>query len=67
MCQMKIILKQGDKEEVFLENASSLEVTDKGVTVSAMFEPPKTIQGGEVHSIDFLSGRVTVIKNRGSV
>jgi len=62
MCQMKIILKQGDNEEVVLENASMLEVIGKGVKVSALFEQPKIIQGAEVHSIDFLNGRVTVTK-----
>ncbi|MEI6564072.1 MAG: CooT family nickel-binding protein [bacterium] len=59
---MKIILKQGDNEEVVLENASMLEVIGKGVKVSALFEQPKIIQGAEVHSIDFLNGRVTVTK-----
>jgi len=66
MCQMKIILKQGDREEVVLENASILEVTDKGVMVSAMFEQPKMIPGSEVSSIDFLNGRVTVTKKKGN-
>lgn len=65
MCQMKIILKQGESEAVVLENASLLEVTDKGVMVSAMFEHPVLIQGAAVRSIDFLNGRVTVTKREG--
>ena len=65
MCQMKIILKQGENEEVVLENASTLDVTEKGVTVSAMFEHPVVIQGGTVRSIDFLNGRVTLTKREG--
>ena len=65
MCQMKIILKQAESEEVVLENASILELTDKGVMVSAMFEQPKLIPGAEVSYIDFLNGRVTVTKRKG--
>lgn len=65
MCQMKIILKQGDNEEVFLENAATLEVNEKGVVVGAMFEKPKIIPGAEVRSIDFLAGRVTVTRKSG--
>ena len=65
MCQMRIILKQGDTEEMVLENASTLEIVDQGVMVGAMFEHPILIPGGEVHSIDFLSGRVLVTKKGG--
>jgi len=64
---MKIILKQADSEEVVLENASILELTDKGVMVSAMFEQPKLIPGVQVSYIDFLNGRVTVTKRKGKV
>ena len=67
MCQMKIILKQGAREEVILENAASLDVSDLGVTVSALFEQPHLIPGAEVRSIDFLSGRVTVMKRQGEI
>jgi len=67
MCQMKIIMKQGDHEEVVLENAATLEVNATGVVVSAMFEQPKTIPGAEVQSIDFLNGRVMVGKRKGKV
>lgn len=65
MCQMKIILKRGDREEVVLENAATLDVNEKGVVVSAMFEQPKIIAGAEVCSIDFLAGRVTVMQKGG--
>ena len=62
MCQMRIILKQGDTEEVILENAALLKVTDEGVFVSELFEPPKLIPDAVVSNIDFLSNQVTVIK-----
>jgi predicted RNA-binding protein len=65
MCMMKIIMRQGDHEEVVLENAATLEVNSKGVVVSAMFEQPKVIPGAEVRSIDFLNGRLTLGKREG--
>ena len=60
MCQMRIVLKQGDKEKVVLENAALLKVTDEGIFVNALFEKPELIAGGVVSAIDFLEGRVTV-------
>lgn len=60
VCQMRIVFKQGDKERIVLENAALLKVTDEGIMVNAMFEPPKLIKGGVVSAIDFLEGRVTV-------
>ena len=62
MCQMRIILKQGDSEEVVLENAALLKVTDKGILVNALFEQPKLIRGAAVSAIDFLENKVTLIK-----
>jgi len=64
MCQMRIILKQGDTEEVVLENAALLKVTDEGILVNALFEPPKFIPGAAVSGIDFLENKVTVIRSQ---
>lgn len=60
MCQMRIILKQGDKEETILENAAQLKVTADGILVNAMFEQPKLIPHAAVVGIDFLENTVTV-------
>ena len=60
MCQMKIVLKDGDLEEVVLENASQRQATDDGIMGSALFEEPKFIRGANVTGIDFLRNRVTV-------
>ena len=65
MCQMRIILKQGDHEEVVLENAALLKVTDAGILVNTLFEPPKLIQGAAVSGFDFLENKVTLIKTGG--
>lgn len=58
MCQARIVLKQADTDEVVLEDASQLDVTDKGVWVASLFDQPKLIPGAKVLSIDFLSGMV---------
>ncbi len=66
MCQMSIVLEQDGKEGVLLENASLLEVIDDGVRVSALFEEPKLILQASVSAIDFLHGKVTVTKIKGT-
>lgn len=66
MCQMSIVLEQGGKEEVIQENASLLEVVDDGLRVSALFEEPKFIPNASVRAIDFLHGKVTVTKTKGT-
>ena len=66
MCQMSIVLEQDGKEEVILDNASLLEVVDDGVRVSALFEEPKLILHASVRAIDFLHGKVTVTKTKGT-
>ena len=63
MCQMRIIVKQGDHEEVFLENAALLKVSGGGVLVNALFEAPRLIADATISQIDFLESRVTVVKN----
>ena len=65
MCQMRIILKKGDTEEVVLENAALLKVTPEGLLVSALFEEPKLIPNAVVSGIDFLANQVTVVQTKG--
>ena len=60
MCQMNVMLEHDGQQETILENASVLEVIDDGVTVSALFEEPKTVKGARVKKIDFMSGTVTL-------
>ena len=59
MCQMNVMLDSGDQpEELIMENASLLEVTENGVQISSLFDPPRIIPGVRVVKIDFLSGKV---------
>ena len=62
MCQMSIVLEQDGKEAVVAENASLLEVSADGLRISTLFEEPQFIPGAVVRAIDFLNGRVTVIR-----
>ena len=62
MCQMRIILKKGDLEEVVLENAALLKVTADGILVNELFEEPKLIPDATVIGIDFLGNKVTVMQ-----
>jgi len=61
---MRVILEDDDGETVLSENASMLETDGAGLTVGTMFEEPQFIKGAMVKSIDFLSGRVIVIRRR---
>ena len=58
MCQMNVMLESGDQPELVMENASLLEVTEDGVQVSSLFDPPKLIPGVRVVKIDFMNGKV---------
>jgi predicted RNA-binding protein len=62
MCQMSVILEQDGNEAVVAENASLLEVGEDGIRISTLFEEPQFIPGAVVRAIDFLNGRVTVIR-----
>lgn len=58
MCQMRIVLDRGGKEEVIMTNATLLEKNRAGVVVSALFEDPKQVDGVFVKRIDFTKGTV---------
>ena len=58
MCQMSVMLVKEDQDELVMENASLLEVTDDGVQVSSLFDPPQKIAGVRVMKIDFMDGKV---------
>jgi predicted RNA-binding protein len=62
MCQMNVMLDSGDQPELVMENASLLEVTDGGIQVSSLFDPPKLIGGVRVVKIDFMDGKVLLEK-----
>ncbi len=58
MCQMSVLVKGPEKEELVMESVTRLEVRDNGVEVSTFFEEPRFVSDVEVQSIDFLGGKV---------
>jgi len=58
MCQMSVLVKGPEREELVMESVTRLEVRDNGVEVSTFFEEPRFVSDVEVQSIDFLGGKV---------
>ncbi|AGF78198.1 putative RNA-binding protein [Desulfocapsa sulfexigens DSM 10523] len=58
MCQMSVLVKGPEKEELVMESVTRLEVRDGGVEVSTFFEEPRFVSDVEVQTIDFLGGKV---------
>lgn len=58
MCQMSVVIRENDTEELVMESVTRLEVKDAGVQVSTFFEEPKFVSEVTVQSIDFLGGKV---------
>jgi predicted RNA-binding protein len=60
MCQMSVVLEQDGGQEKIMDNVTHLEVSNKGVLVSTLFEEPKLVKSARVKNIDFLGGTVTL-------
>lgn len=60
MCQMSIIMKTNETQEKIMDAVARLEVTEEGVSINALFEPPRLIPGAIVKEIDFLEGVVVL-------
>ena len=58
MCQMSVLVRENEEEELVMESVTRLEVKDGGVEVSTFFEEPKFVPGVQVQTIDFLGGKV---------
>lgn len=58
MCQMSVLVRGNDSEELVMESVTRLEVKDNGVEVSTFFEEPKFVPAVQVQEIDFLGGKV---------
>ncbi|MCK4838207.1 MAG: CooT family nickel-binding protein [Desulfobulbaceae bacterium] len=63
MCQMSVMLEKDDQaDELIMENASLLEVKSEGVEISSLFDPPQLLSGVKVAKIDFMNGKVLLVK-----
>ncbi len=58
MCQMSVLVRENEEEELVMESVTRLEVKNGGVEVSTFFEEPKFVPEVQVQTIDFLGGKV---------
>lgn len=61
MCQMSVVMKNGEIREKLMDAVAKLEVTAEGVTINALFDQPRLIPGAMVKEIDFLDGVVVLV------
>ncbi len=61
---MKIMLDKEGQQELVMEDVAYLEVVDEGIKISTLFEEPKLIPGVEIKTIDFLSGKATLLEKQ---
>lgn len=66
MCQMNVVLVHDGQQDTVMENASVLEVTEAGISVSTLFEEPKLLKDAKIKKIDFLGGTVTLVSGEGA-
>jgi predicted RNA-binding protein len=59
---MKIMLDKEGQQELVMEDVAYLEVVDEGIKISTLFEDPKLIPGVVIKTIDFLSGKATLLE-----
>ena len=58
MCQMSVVMEENGEQKVIMENVIRLESIDGNISVSTLFEEPKTISSAFVKTIDFTGGTV---------
>lgn len=58
MCQTSVVMEKNGKEELLLENVTTLEPLDDGLKITTLFEGVKELTGVAVHHIDFTGGKV---------
>ena len=59
MCQARVFVRRGEKEEEIMREVVSLEVKPEGILLKAFFEEPREIKG-RIREIDFLKHRIVV-------
>ncbi len=63
MCQISVVVEQEGKDgnEKVMEGVSSLEVTEAGIVLTALFEEPVVVADAYIKKIDFQGGLVTLV------
>ena len=62
MCQISVYVEDEGKEELILEDVTSLDIETTGVKLSTLFEGSKEVANSVLKSIDFMSGKVVLKK-----
>ncbi len=62
MCQTSVVMEKNGGEEVLLENVTSLEVLEKGLKITTLFEGAQEFLGVAIRRIDFTGGKVFLYK-----
>ncbi len=62
MCQISIFVKDKGKEELLRENVTNLEILDKSIRISSLFEGPVDLSNMVLRRIDFSAGKVLLEK-----
>ncbi|MCK5228972.1 MAG: CooT family nickel-binding protein [Desulfobulbaceae bacterium] len=64
MCQINVLLKKKDREEMLMEQVTRLEVLPEGIRIASLFEEPKLVPDVAIREIDFLDGAVILVPAR---
>ena len=59
MCLAKAYLKEGDKDELLLENVASLVVKEKSLILTTILKETREIEA-RLNSIDFRKGSIVL-------
>jgi len=62
MCQVSAYVKDNGGEQLLKENVTSLEILEKGLRLSTLFEGPTELENLKLRSIDFSGGRLVLEK-----
>ncbi len=63
MCQVSAYVKKGEQEELLKENVTTMEVLEKGLRITTLFEGPADYTDMVLKYIDFSGGRVILEKH----
>lgn len=58
MCDFRVVLCQGDNEELIMENVTELRADGNGISLKSLFDGQKDIPSTILRSIDFLANTV---------
>ncbi len=59
MCEATVYLERDGRREKVMQDVARIEVTEAGIALSKLFEPPQIIQG-VIREADFLKHAVTL-------